>query len=128
VASESAFQKQILRRLRAVGDAHKHTDAQAGVPDISFTLRSNGKLMPLDGWIELKEGAGEWLSKEQALWMRKRGGAGAVCYMMRLEGRWVHLWWWTEAIKHEKSTLAWAAYPSAIDLAETLREVAHANA
>ena len=122
MSSEAAFQKQILKRLRQVGDAHKHTDAQAGVPDISATLFGRNNTRPLDVWIELKEGAGEWLSKEQALWMRKRGEVGGNCYMMRLEGRWVHLWWWEEAIARGAPYITWqGCYPDAGQLARYLR-------
>ena len=108
MSSERALWEGLRREMRGAWVAHKHVDAAAGVPDVSFVLPAHVELgahgrvvlPPVCGWLELKEREAParpetrfdvGLRPEQRLWFQKRGQLGENCYVLAQLGRGYHV-------------------------------------
>lgn len=116
MSSERALWEGLRREMRGAWVAHKHVDAAAGVPDVSFVLPAHVEitaerravLPPLCGWLELKERTlpaksdtrfDVGLRPEQRLWFQKRGQLGENCYVLVRIDAWHVLLRWDLALE-----------------------------
>ncbi len=106
MGSESSLWNTVQRNMKQYWMSQRIENlADAGIPDVYFTLRNNG----IGGWIELKH-SHEWpkrettplkidhFTKHQRSWLRRHGRTGGNIWLLLQVDRDYFLLTWEEAL------------------------------